>query len=96
MKMMLALAATSRGWVAAFAPASTSATRPVPHGDVVACVHQAPRHWKSHHSEPEIAELFGSLSARFANFSHRISPCFAAIKAARDAGFTTHRHLAGQ
>src|SRR5881227_425782 len=40
------------------------AVRPVPDGHVVAGFHQPPSHRRSHHPEPEIAELFDLLSVR--------------------------------
>jgi hypothetical protein len=54
--------------------------RPVPDGDLVTGVQQAPCHGKSHHSEPEIADPFSALSVRSANACHFTSPSFAACK----------------
>src|SRR5580692_719042 len=79
MKMMPAVLATSHGCGARFDQCGGLGCGPVPHRDAVTGVDETPGHQKSHHPEPEIAELFGLRSIHPANARHRMSPWLCAV-----------------
>ena len=68
------IARLARGFRAGFDQGGGLSKGTVPNRDVVAGLHEAPRHRKSHHAEPEIAQLFRSCPVR-----HSISPIAAAV-----------------